>query len=146
MKLDINFILSFDTKDKEKAITALKDFCINTNNHTFDSDLIQPESDICFLIEEEKNTMWFKKEYDFSRAIQHKIIIGSINLSIVDYSDGTSNFDFWPPFSHGGQVCLDSKLLIDHFINLIKKVNGYSVILYQDGYYAKTLFENRILN
>jgi len=145
MTPDINIKISFDSKNKNNAIEALKSFCVNTDKNTFDSNLITEKCNICFLIDEEDSTLWFRNLYEYSRVIDTKLLIGILSLNIYDYSDGTSEFDFWPVFGHGGKVCLDSKVLNNHFIDLLKKINGYNVVIYEDGAYSKTLYELRTL-
>ncbi len=145
MKPDINIIISIDTIKKEEFIASLASFCTNTDTNTFNSNLITEKNDICFLINEEENTKWFREEYEFSQQIEGKLLVGVIDLTIIDHVENITSFDFWPVFSNGGQVCLDSNELKEQMIIALKNVNGYDIVLYEDGSYHKTIYEHRQL-
>ena len=146
MKVDISFILSFPISKKDHIVKDLKMFCVNTDDYTFNPDLITANCSIDFLIDDEEATAWFKKEYEFSRTFPGKTCIGSICLSIK-CNEQTVQFEFWPPFSNGGQVCLDSDALKQHFILLLKKQKhqnyGYQLYLDDSRGYIAPLYLHR---
>ena len=141
MNPDISYIARIPKDQKEMAIDQLKHFCVNTDDYSFNADLISDDCMVTFVINDEVSTRWFKEQYDFSNVIADKTLIGNIQLWIKEI-EAFCDFEFWAVSSAVGKACLESKELKKALISFIKQVGGGSLILdYGDGN-VETIFED----
>ena len=128
MHPDITYIAQIEKDQKSLAIDQLENFCVNTDDYTFNVDIIGEESTLWFSLPDEESTQWFKDQYEFSNAVPHKTLIGAIQLCIRDH-ESACDFEFWAVSSSVGKACLDSNELEGLLINFVKKLGGISLQL-----------------
>lgn len=134
MNPDISYILNFEKSRKQQAIESLREFCINTEQNSFDSALITDDCSISFIVDFEEPLNWYYESYEYSRQIQRKIVISRIQLWIKEEQNETI-FQFWAPASSTGRACLNSKHLLKEFIKLLENNDGFEIKLdYSDGF------------
>lgn len=126
MRLDISYIITLDLEKKDEAIHALRKFCINTTSDTFDSSLINNDSTLSFLLE-------------------NQLKIGGIQLWIKE-NDDILVFEFWPLVSKTASMCVKSSYLKGQFINFVRELNGYSLELDTSNGSIELLYLHRDLS
>lgn len=120
--------------------SCLAEFCINQPGPGFDFEALMTNNYLSYLLDKEPATEWYEQAAWPEARVPGKVVIGSVWV-FIEVKGDHQVFSFCPTTRNTAQVCLDSLLLREHFIQMIDTLGAGQFILDHGDGYQEVLYE-----